>query len=45
MGYEVRLMFLFEKKELVDGLEQAEVVGGETITGKCKQKSRVRRNK
>ena len=25
-------MFLFEKSELVDGLEQAEVVGGETIT-------------
>ena len=25
-------MFLFEKGELVDGLEQVEVVGGETIT-------------
>jgi len=24
-------MSLFEKNELVDGLEQAEVVGGETI--------------
>ena len=27
-------MFLFEKRESVDGLEQAEVVGGETITMK-----------
>jgi hypothetical protein len=25
-------MFLFEKSELVDGLEQEEVVGGERIT-------------
>jgi hypothetical protein len=25
-------MFLFEKSELVDGLEQAEEVGGGTIT-------------
>jgi hypothetical protein len=32
MDCEVRLMFLFEKSELEDGLEQAEVVGGETIT-------------
>ena len=32
MDCEVRLMFLFEKSELVDGLKQAEVVGGEMIT-------------
>jgi hypothetical protein len=32
MGCEVHLMFLSGRNDLADGLEQAEVVEGETIT-------------